>query len=120
VALEASGAVLVAAEASAAAGEAWRRAGQPRRGVSSEVYAAELAARCEGARTFGLSRPAEGRPLTTREREIAVSAAAGRSSREIAAQLVLSVRTVDNHLQRIYAKLGVTSRRELADALGSG
>ena len=41
-------------------------------------------------------------------------AAAGSSSREIAAKLVLSVRTVDNHLQNVYSKLGVTSRDELA------
>jgi DNA-binding CsgD family transcriptional regulator len=43
--------------------------------------------------------------------------AQGRSSKEIAAALVLSVRTVDNHLQRIFAKLGVTSRSEVRDAM---
>ena len=42
---------------------------------------------------------------------------AGASSREIAAKLVLSVRTVDNHLQNAYSKLGVTSREELARVL---
>jgi DNA-binding CsgD family transcriptional regulator len=44
-------------------------------------------------------------------------AVAGASSREIAAQLVLSVRIVDNHLQNVYSKLGVTSRDELARVL---
>jgi DNA-binding NarL/FixJ family response regulator len=48
-----------------------------------------------------------------------VLAAAGASSREIAAKLVLSVRTVDNHLQNAYSKLGVTSREELARVLRS-
>jgi DNA-binding CsgD family transcriptional regulator len=43
-------------------------------------------------------------------------AAARTSSREIAARLSLSVRTVDNHLSRIYAKLGISSRAQL-DAL---
>jgi DNA-binding CsgD family transcriptional regulator len=56
--------------------------------------------------------------LTAREREIAVLVAQGRTSKEIAAALVLSVRTVDNHLQRVFAKLGVSSRADVAGALG--
>ena len=55
--------------------------------------------------------------LTAREREIALLVAQGRSSKEVAAALVLSVRTVDNHLQRIFAKLGVTSRAQLRTAM---
>jgi predicted ATPase/DNA-binding CsgD family transcriptional regulator len=45
--------------------------------------------------------------LTPREREIARLIAAGQSNREIAAALVLSVRTVERHIENIYAKLGV-------------
>jgi DNA-binding CsgD family transcriptional regulator len=52
--------------------------------------------------------------LTAREREIAELAATGRTSREIAAQLSLSPRTVDTHLSRIYRKLGLSSRAALA------
>jgi hypothetical protein len=37
-----------------------------------------------------------------------------RSIREIAGELVVSVRTVENHLQRVYEKLGVSGRKELA------
>ena len=48
--------------------------------------------------------------LTPREREIALLAAQGLSSRGIADRLVLSVRTVDNHLQSAYRKLGVSGR----------
>ena len=55
--------------------------------------------------------------LTEREREIVRLAAAGASSNAIAAHLFLSVRTVNNHLQRAYIKLGVTSRSELRAAL---
>jgi DNA-binding CsgD family transcriptional regulator len=57
--------------------------------------------------------------LTRREREIAVLAARGQPSRQIADRLHLSVRTVDNHLQNAYAKLGVTGRDQLAEALAS-
>jgi DNA-binding CsgD family transcriptional regulator len=56
-------------------------------------------------------------PLTDREREIAALAAAGHPSRVIADRLYLSVRTVDNHLSRIYDKLGVSKRADLASAL---
>ena len=58
-------------------------------------------------------------PLTKREREVAGLAAAGRSSRAIAQQLYLSERTVENHLQNVYTKLGVASRSELAEVLGA-
>jgi DNA-binding NarL/FixJ family response regulator len=55
--------------------------------------------------------------LTRREREIAHLVTDGLTSREVAESLFLSVRTVDNHLSRIYDKLGIRSRTELADAL---
>jgi DNA-binding NarL/FixJ family response regulator len=77
----------------------------------------ELAASCGDVRTPGLSLGTTAEPLTRREREVATLAAAGNSSRGIAARLVLSVRTVDNHLQNVYGKLGVTSRDELARIL---
>jgi DNA-binding CsgD family transcriptional regulator len=56
-------------------------------------------------------------PLTARERDIAALAAKGSSSKDIADQLFLSVRTVNNHLQNVYSKLGVSGRRQLASAL---
>ncbi|MDE0802176.1 MAG: helix-turn-helix transcriptional regulator [Acidimicrobiales bacterium] len=55
--------------------------------------------------------------LTRREREVAALAANGLTGPEIAGQLFLSVRTVNNHLQRAYQKLGIESRAGLADAL---
>jgi DNA-binding CsgD family transcriptional regulator len=57
-------------------------------------------------------------PLSRREREIATLVAGGRTSREVAEDLVIGVRTVESHLGRVYEKLGVRSRVELADALG--
>ena len=55
--------------------------------------------------------------LTRREREVAYLAATQEPSRAIAERLGLSPRTVDNHLARAYAKLGVASRGELAALL---
>jgi predicted ATPase/DNA-binding CsgD family transcriptional regulator len=54
-----------------------------------------------------------GEGLTTREREIAVLVARGLSNREIAARLVISKRTVDAHVNHIFAKLGLSSRVQL-------
>jgi DNA-binding NarL/FixJ family response regulator len=56
-------------------------------------------------------------PLTNREREIITLAAGGLSNRQIADRLVVSVRTVEGHLYRACAKLGVSDRAELAARL---
>ena len=53
--------------------------------------------------------------LTGREKEIARLARDGHSDETIASLLHLSVRTVGGHLSRAYRKLGVSSRRQLAD-----
>ena len=52
--------------------------------------------------------------LTPQEEAVAGLVAQGRSNKEVAAELFLSVKTVQYHLTRIYAKLGVRSRTELA------
>ena len=57
--------------------------------------------------------------LTTAERETAILASAGFTSKQIAERLVLSARTIDNRLRRVYEKLGIAGRSELNDALGS-
>lgn len=55
--------------------------------------------------------------LTAAERRVALLVAAGRTNREVAAELFLGERTVAGHLTHIYAKLGVRSRTELARRL---
>ena len=51
--------------------------------------------------------------LTASERRVAQMAAEGRSNREIAQALFVTPKTVENHLSRVYTKLGVSSRRAL-------
>ena len=116
---EALGALLLAAEAASGAAEAFGRAGDQRSATATLRRSSQLAAACEGAATPGLIRVAGADPLSGREREIVMLAAQGMSSKDIADRLYLSVRTVNNHLQHAYAKLGVTSRAGLARALGS-
>lgn len=60
------------------------------------------------------SRPA----LTLREREITTLAAAGTTNQVIAARLTVSVRTVENHLNRAFRKLGISRREELESVRG--
>jgi DNA-binding CsgD family transcriptional regulator len=116
---EAFGALLLAAEASASAAEFHRRAGDGRLATAATARAARLAACCDGARTPGLARPESMHALTSREREIALLAVHGRSSKEIADQLIVSIRTVESHLQHVYQKMGVNRRKDLRTALAT-
>jgi DNA-binding CsgD family transcriptional regulator len=111
------GAELLAAEAAADAAVCWQRNGDPRRARSAERLAGILASRCHGARTPALTAVRARAALTPAERDAAVLAAERRSNRYIAQALSLSVRTVENQLQRVYAKLGVSHRADLAQAL---
>jgi DNA-binding CsgD family transcriptional regulator len=110
-------ALLAAAEAADAAAAAYRDAGRAASARSAAARAGVWLQKCEGARPPTLVAAPLATELTPREREIALLAASGLSSREIAERLVVSVRTVDNHLQRTYRKLGVSRRQELAQLL---
>ena len=114
---EAMGADLLAAEAAADACVVWKKRSGPRREAAAARRSQLLVVRCEGPSTPSLRAAVTPPVLTQAERDAATLAAAGRSNREIAREFSLSVRTVENQLQRVYGKLGVTSRGELAAVL---
>ena len=101
-------------------------------GCGTGFLAIELAQRCGAgvlaARALRESNAAGARPrrtalhgsyaLTAREGQVATLAADGLSNKEIAETLVVTVKTVEWHLKHSYRKLGVSSRGQLADALG--
>lgn len=132
--LEDSPAPLELARTRVELGAAMRRGGE--RAAAREHLRAglELADRCDatllaerareelvasGARP---RRPARSgvRALTPSERRVARLAVGGMTNRELAQALFVTPKTVEMHLSRAYGKLGIASRRELADALGDG
>jgi DNA-binding CsgD family transcriptional regulator len=116
---ERTGAVLLAAESATEAAAAHRRTGRMTSALVASDRARALHRQCEEASTPALSH-LEGDVLTRREREVAALAARGLSNREVADLLFVSVRTIENQLHRVYGKLGVARREELAAALGQG
>lgn len=90
-------------------------------GASWDAGRAAQAARQHGIAVpgkHGGGRPSYGATLSPREREVAELAAAGRTNKEIAADLYLSVNTVARHITAAMRKLGVTSRVAIIHRLG--
>ncbi|MFF3850483.1 LuxR C-terminal-related transcriptional regulator [Streptomyces sp. NPDC002328] len=115
------GALPLAAEAAAQAVRAHRASGQRRKGREAWAACRDLLRGCDAGLPPWLDRDStqerDVAPLTPREREVAALAAIGLSNRVIADRLVVSVRTVENHLHRIYHKLGITARSDLERGL---
>jgi LuxR family maltose regulon positive regulatory protein len=109
-------------------GQLLRRLGQRRRADEQFARAAEVFA-AMGATTFvercnrerragGLGpRTVDATGMTPQEKEIAAAVADGATNREVARDLFLSPKTVEYHLTRVYRKLGIRSRSDLARAL---
>jgi DNA-binding CsgD family transcriptional regulator len=108
-----------------------RRRGQTARARRVLARAIEVAGAAQAGWLAGLAhtelrvaggrrrRPAP-RELTAQEGRVAALAGTGASNRQIARQLSVSVSTVETHLERIYAKLGIHSRHELIAAAARG
>ncbi|MFN8019216.1 MAG: LuxR C-terminal-related transcriptional regulator [Acidimicrobiales bacterium] len=118
-AFEALGCTVLGAEALEAAAAAWRAAGDEQRAAAASGRAATLAATHQAAPAPVPERDAapDAMVLTPRELEIAELAASGLTAKAVAEQLRISHRTVSNHLQNAYTKLGVSGRAELAPVL---
>jgi DNA-binding NarL/FixJ family response regulator len=117
-AFESIGVSLLAAEAAAHASRVWAAAGQSGRASAARKRSSVLLESCDGARTPWLVTESIQFVLSPREGEVARLAVSGLGNREIAERLGVSKRTVDNQLQRVYEKLEVTGRTQLAAVLG--
>lgn len=112
------GALLAAAETASHLGRVLHADGRPRDAQGAALRATQYLSGLVPVATPLLMATPSSIELSPREQEIAELAAAGMASKAIALQLGLSVRTVSNHLQNAYLKLGISGRDELAVALG--
>lgn len=117
---EAMGCALYATEAATHASDALRQAGDRRGANRWAARATELRSACEASVTAMPVVETGVVALSKREREVALLAAQGLTSRAIAEHLFISSRTAENHLAKAYGKLGVRSRAELSRLLDGG
>jgi DNA-binding CsgD family transcriptional regulator len=87
-------------------------------GAAGWARQARTGLRAAGERDSDTSAVAAESLMTAQEMQIARLAAEGLSNREIGQRLYLSPRTVGSHLYRIFPKLGIRSRAQLAALLG--
>jgi DNA-binding CsgD family transcriptional regulator len=110
------GALGLAADAAAQAAGEYARRGERGKKIESSTWAYSMASQC-GLLTPAV-RSARPLPFSGREREIALLVRAGLSNRQIANRLVVSVRTVEGHLYRLFTKLGINNRDQLIHLVG--
>lgn len=110
------GARLLAAEAFGQTADILRDRGDLTQAARACALSYAFEKRCEAPDTPALRH----RPqlITSREIEVAIRAASGLTSPQIAEEFFISVRTVDNHLRSVYRKLNIGGREELARLLG--
>ena len=94
-----------------------RASAQAARAIFADVAAPGWLASRRAARRAGASGAEDS--LTRAESQLSALVASGRSNREIAAELFVSVSTVEAHLTRIYRKLGLRRRTELTAWFGT-
>ena len=107
-----------------------RRDAQVQLGTAYDMFTAMGAAafasrtgaerRAAGHAVTGASEVANAFGLTPQEAQVARQASAGATNAEIASRLFITTSTVEYHLSKVFRKLGVTSRRQLASALPDG
>ena len=82
--------------------------------LGAQVYVDRCDRELKTGRPAPRGTEADAQGLTEQERTVAGLVATGLTNKEVAASMLLSVKTVQFHLTRVYAKLGVRSRSELA------
>jgi DNA-binding NarL/FixJ family response regulator len=107
------GAFLLAADAAAEAAALTTRSEKKAAASTARRRATAARSLCHSAHTPALRSIKVRGVLTHSEWRTASMVAAGKSNQAVATALQLSVRTIDNRLQRIYEKLGVNSRADM-------
>jgi DNA-binding CsgD family transcriptional regulator len=109
---------LAAAEAAAHAAAIFAGTGLRGSALTAGTRARRLAAQCGAVLHPGLQTAGSPLPLSRREHEIATLVAQGLTNKAIAEALTMSIRTVEGHIYRACARLGLSNRAELRTLIG--